>query len=320
MSGPVTAEDAPDRGSADVREHGDLEILPGREATVGAFGVRRVLPRRERRTVGAWCFVDHMGPAQVSEDRGLDIGPHPHIGLQTVTWLVSGEVLHRDSLGSEQVIRPGQLNLMSAGHGVSHSEEATGSYRGELHGVQLWVAQPAGTRDSPAAFEHHGELPRVEMGTVTVTVMVGRFAGQESPARRDTAHVAAELDLRPGPAVLPLDPSHEYGLVALDRPVEVGRRQLEPGHLGYLGIGRDEMALTSTGRSRALLIGGEPFPEPVLMWWNYVARDRSEIVAAHREWTAGGERFGRFRSPLPRIVAGPPPWSGKPGPPDPAAT
>ncbi len=309
MSGPLTADDAPDRPSAAVAEEADLEILPGRSATVGSFGVRRVLPRRERRTVGAWCFVDHMGPGPVTEDRGLDIGPHPHIGLQTVTWLVSGEVLHRDSLGSEQVIRPGQLNLMTAGHGVSHSEEATGSYRGVLHGVQLWVAQPAATRDGPAAFEHHGELPRVELGSATATVIVGELAGTVSPARRDTAHVGADLELRGGTSFVPLETSFEYGLVVLEGTVSVGDRPLPPGHLGYLGTGRDGCPLVTDGPARLLLIGGVPFPEPLLMWWNYVARDRAEIVAAHSEWTAAGERFGRFRSPLPRIDTRPPPWN-----------
>ncbi len=308
MSGPVNAEDAPDRRTLAVPAEHQMEVLPGRPATVGTFGVRRVLPRRERRTVGAWCFADHMGPSPVTEERGLDIGPHPHIGLQTVTWLLSGEVLHRDSLGSEQVVRPGQLNLMTAGRGVSHSEEATGSYRGLLHGVQLWVAQPSATRDGPADFEHHAELPRAELGAASVTVMVGGFAGVVSPARRDTDHVGAELDLRAGTAVIPLDASFEHAVVVLEGRVEVGGRQLEPGCLGYLGEGRDECALVTYGPARLLLLGGVPFPEPILMWWNYVARERSEIIAAHEEWSRAGERFGELRSPLSRIETAPPPW------------
>jgi redox-sensitive bicupin YhaK (pirin superfamily) len=138
---------------------------------VGKIRVRRSLPRRERRTVGAWCFVDHMGPASVTETVSIDVGPHPHTGLHTVTWLIEGEILHRDSLGSEQVIRPGQLNLMTASHGVAHSEEATGAYRGQLHGVQLWVAQPESTRHGTAAFEHHAELPRLELGRSEATIL-----------------------------------------------------------------------------------------------------------------------------------------------------
>ena len=149
MSGPVTPADAPP-----VAAHGDatarsVEVLESRASLVGELTVRRALPRRAHRTVGAWCFADHMGPATVTVERGIDIGPHPHIGLQTVTWLVAGEILHRDSLGSEQVIRPGQLNLMTAGDGVAHSEERTGRYAGEVHGIQLWVAQPSSTRCGP---------------------------------------------------------------------------------------------------------------------------------------------------------------------------
>ncbi len=207
------------------------------------------------------------------------------------------------------MIRPGQLNLMTAGHGVSHSEEASGSYRGELHGMQLWVAQPAATRNGPAAFEHHAELPRVDLGTGSATVIVGDYGGQASPARRDTSHVGLELSLRPGSAVLPLDPSFEYALVVMEGAVKIGPRAVEPGRLGYLGTARDELRVEAPVPTTALLLGGVPFPEPILMWWNYVARDRSEIVRAHEEWTAGAERFGTVRSPLSRIVTGPPPWS-----------
>src|SRR5919109_702671 len=132
MSGPVSTADIPADCATDRAETCEIEITDSRRAEVGSFVVRRALPRRARRTVGAWCFVDHMAPARVTETRGLDIGPHPHIGLQTVTWLVAGEVLHRDGLGSEQLIQPGQLNLMSAGHGLAHAEEATGRYRGDM--------------------------------------------------------------------------------------------------------------------------------------------------------------------------------------------
>src|SRR4051812_37031193 len=185
MSGPVEQEDAPlDDGPAPEPEAATVEITDSHTAQVGHFQVRRALPRRARRTVGAWCFVDHMGPATIDE-RGLGVAPHPHIGLQTVTWLLEGEALHRDSLGTEQVIAPGQLNLMTAGHGVSHSEEGTG-YRGGVEGVQLWVAQPSTTRDGPPAFEHHAELPHVELDHGTATILVGDFADAASPARRDT--------------------------------------------------------------------------------------------------------------------------------------
>jgi quercetin 2,3-dioxygenase len=301
MSGPVGTVDAPpgDARAGAVRA-ACVEITPSREAAVGAMPVRRALPRRERRTVGAWCFADHMGPELVTETQGLDIGPHPHTGLHTVTWLVAGEVLHRDSLGSEQVIRAGQLNLMTAGSGVTHSEEATGRYRGQLHGVQLWVAQPEATRHGPAAFEHHGELPQVELDNLVATVLVGSFAGAASPARRDTALVGVDAALQP---------AFEYALVVLEGEVRVGDQGVRPGQLGYLGQGREEVALSVRDPARVLLLGGEPFAEPVLMWWNFVARTREELDGAYRQWEAGDPRFGRLRSPLPRIPAPPPFWA-----------
>ena len=178
-----------------------VEVLVGREAAVGETPVRRLLPRRTRRTVGAWCFVDHMGPLPPESPPG-GIGPHPHTGLHTVTWLVEGELLHRDSLGSEQTIRPGQLNLMTAGHGVSHAEEPTGRHQG-LHGVQLWVAQPEATRHERPAFEHHEALPEVAFGAARATVLVGRLAGVASPARRDTDLIGVDLALPTGSAELP---------------------------------------------------------------------------------------------------------------------
>lgn len=249
-----------------------------------------------------------MGPALVTEQHGVDIGPHPHIGLQTVTWLFDGEILHRDSLGSEQLIRPGQLNLMTAGHGVSHAEEATGRYRGALHGMQLWVAQPDTTRHGPAAFEHHADLPSLELEHGAGKVIVGQLDDVTSPARRDSDHVGVELDLRRGTSVVPLDPAAEYALVLADGAVSVGGREIGPGGLGYLGMGRDELALSVTATGRGLLIGGIPLDQPLLMWWNFVARTRDEISAAYDDWTAANERFGTVDSRLARITTQPPLW------------
>jgi redox-sensitive bicupin YhaK (pirin superfamily) len=246
MSGPVGTVDAPPTDArASAVKPACVEITPSRESVVGAMRVRRALPRIGRRTVGAWCFADHMGPELVTETQGLDIGPHPHTGLHTVTWLVAGEVLHRDSLGSEQIIRAGQLNLMTAGEGVTHSEEATGRYRGQLHGVQLWVAQPEATRHGPAAFEHHAELPRVELGNAVATVLVGGFAGAVSAARHDTELVGVDAALWPGTGAWPLQPSFEHALVVLDGEVLVGEQVVRPGQLAYLGQGRDQVVLSA---------------------------------------------------------------------------
>ena len=308
MSGPLAAADAPTNAVAGAPSVCDVELIAGRDAQVGGVGVRRLLPRRARRMVGAWCFADHIGPAQVTRQRALDIGPHPHIGLQTVTWLLRGQILHRDSLRSEQLVRPGQLNLMTAGHGVSHSEETAGFYEGQLRGVQFWVAQPSTTRDAEPSFEHHAALPHVDLRNGRGTLLVGEFLAASSPARCDTDHVGVELDLTTGRCELPLDPEFEYAVIVLDGTVVVAGCPLDSSNLGYLGVGRDELQVDALGPGHVLLIGGRPFPEPVLMWWNYVGRTREEITEAHDAWLAGDRRFGRVASPLEPMHSPAPPW------------
>lgn len=308
MSGPLRTEDADLEPRADAPATPELEITPAREARVGSHRVRRALPRRSRRTVGAWCFLDHMGPATVTEPDGVGIGTHPHIGLQTVTWLLAGELLHRDTLGSEQPIRPGQLNLMTAGHGVAHAEEAT-PYRGTFQGVQLWVAQPEATRHDAPAFEHHAAIPRVELPRGIATVLVGELAGTHSPARRDTDHIGVDLDLWAGVSTIPLRPDHEHAVVVLDGTVTVAGETVAPGSLAYLGLGRDELDLEASDPVRALLVGGAPFESPVVMWSNFVGRTRDEMVAATDGWNTGADRFGEVDSRLDRIPAPSPPWT-----------
>lgn len=280
----------------------------GRLADVAGLPVRRMLPRRTRRTIGAWCFLDHFGPVPAAGPP-MQIGPHPHTGLQTVTWLLAGEVLHTDSLGSEQLIRPGELNLMTAGNGVAHAEEARSPSRSEKHGAQLWVAQPDATRHDSPAFEHHSELPDVDLGHLSAMVLVGEMGGAVSPARSDSRLIGAALDWRDdGSAVLPLEPSFEYGLIVFDGTVfdgtvSVEPEPLRPGTLIYLGRGRDKLELSAARSTRALLIGGEPFAEPLLMSWNFVARTRDEIDQARLDWMSGSDRFGPVASSLPRIPA-----------------
>src|SRR3954453_7608 len=302
MSGPVTITDAPavtDKGQA---EQSCVEVTESHEAVVGRFTVRGALPRRGRRTVGAWCFADHMGPADVTENSGLDVGPHPHMGLQTVTWLLAGEALHRDSLGSEQLIAPGQLNLMTAGGGVAHAEEATGSYSGRLQGIQLWVAQPEETRHGDAAFEHHAELPQLDLRGAEATVLVGELDGVVSPARRDTDLVGVDVAAESGADItLPVRRDFEHALVVLEGALTIGGTTLTPGHLGYLGRDRDEIPLHAEEGARALLLGGVPFPEPILMFWNFVARERSEMETAWRDWNDDTRRLGQVRPTLSRI-------------------
>jgi redox-sensitive bicupin YhaK (pirin superfamily) len=304
VSGPVTSQDTaaePAPGS-EVRPP-VAEVHDARESQVGGMTVRRSLPKARRRTVGAWCFVDHFGPLAVGPDGGLDIGPHPHTGLSTVTYLLDGQVLHRDSLGSEQVIRPGELNLMTAGHGLSHAEEPTGHYRGTLHGVQLWVAQPETTRHGDPAFEHHGELPRLDLPDASATVLVGALAGAVSPARSDTPLLGASLDLRAGSADLPLDPSYEHLALVLDGVLVLDDTPVHPGQSAYLGVGRPGVVLGAPDGARVLLLGGAPFDERIVMWWNFVGRSKDELAEAARQWAGAEERFGSVATALPRIPA-----------------
>ncbi|HET6772357.1 MAG TPA: pirin family protein [Acidimicrobiales bacterium] len=301
MSGPVTTEDVPPDAGCGTPHAPEVDLLPSRDATVGGLGVRRALPRRLRRTVGAWCFADHFGPA--AAPASMAVGPHPHTGLHTVTWLAEGEVLHRDSLGSEQLIRPGQLNLMTAGHGVAHAEETLPGFSGGLHGIQLWVAQPEATRHGAAAFEHHAELPSLALGPSVATVLVGELGGARSPARADTPLVGAELTTTGGPTVVPLAAGFEHALVMLDGTVAVGGETFGPGVLAYLGEGRDELRIEAPGPARALLLGGEPLAEQIVMGWNFVGRSHDEVERAGTDWNAGAERFGTVASALPRIPA-----------------
>ncbi len=249
-----------------------------------------------------------MGPSIVEGGPGLGIGPHPHIGLQTVTWLLAGEILHRDSLGFEQPIRPGQLNLMTAGGGVSHAEETPPGAPPDLHGIQLWVAQPEQTRHGEPAFEHHAELPVAELPGAVATVMVGEFAGALSPARRDTDHVGVDVALATGRSVLPLRPDYEHAIVVLEGAIGIGDEVVRPGTLAYLGEHRDELPLVVAEPTRLVLLGGVPFESPILMWWNFVGRTREEIDAATESWQRDDGRFGTVNSALARIPAIPTPW------------
>jgi quercetin 2,3-dioxygenase len=285
-----------------------MEILDSHHARVGAFDVRRALPQRKRRTVGAWCFADHMGPAQVSEESGLDIGPHPHTGLHTVTWLIDGQVLHRDSLGSEQVVKAGELNLMSAGAGIAHAEEATGQYRGQLEGIQLWVAQPEVTRHGPGAFAHASDLPRLEAGEASVTVFLGSLEGHSSPVAIDSDLLGAEIEVR-GRARLGLRRDFEYALIVPRGALHVRGDVVAPGHLALLPRGLDELDVVSLEATRAILIGGVPLEEPLFMWWNFVGRSREEIDAMRESWTRRDGRFGEVASALSPFSAPTPHWA-----------
>ncbi len=290
---PVQVSDAP---------AGHTELTTARIARVGDIEVRRLLPLRLRRSVGGWCFVDHYGPTSVDGVAGMRVPPHPHIGLQTVTWLLAGNVLHRDSLGSEQMIRPGQLNLMTAGQGIAHAEESPADHDPWLHGVQLWLALPDAARRVAPAFEHHRELPVLAVRGLRVTVFAGSLADVTSPARTFSPVVGAEVSAAGDTGgSLPLAPSHEYVIFVTSGQAAAGETELSPGRLLYLAPGRDSVALTARAGTRLLLLGGEPLGEPLLMWWNFVARTPDDITQAAQAWAGGqfGDVPGYRGVPMP---------------------
>ncbi len=281
-----------------------MELLDSRGATVGGTPVTRLLPKRAHRTVGPWCFADHFGPVDLgpapTRDGAMAVGPHPHIGLQTVTWLFAGEVLHTDSVGSEQLIRPGQLNLMSAGRGISHAEESPDDATGEMHGLQLWVAQPDATRWSEPEFQHLAELPVVELGEATATVLVGELAEARSSARADWPMIGTDVVVR-GEAEVPLDPTFEHAVLVMSGSPAVDGQHVPVGTTAYLAPGRPSVTLG--GPARVVILGGAPFESTIAMSWNFVARTTEEIDSAYADWAAAGARFGEVRSELARIPA-----------------
>ena len=218
----------------------------------------------------------------------MQVPPHPHTGLQTVTWLLEGEVHHQDSLGSEQRVRPGQLSLMTAGRGIAHAETSPADHPPTLRGVQLWVALPESDRHMAPAFEHHAELPVLRSAGLTATLIIGELAGERSPATAYTPLVGADVVVDPaGTGRLPLDPTFEHAVLALSAGVLVDGESTAEATLTYLGCGRRDLALTAgPAGGRLLLLGGAPFSEELLMWWNFVGRDHDEIVAFRNEWEA----------------------------------
>ena len=273
----------------------EVQVLKPRLVPLGgprAMTVRRTLPHRERSFVGAWCFVDHYGPDDVAGTSGMDVPPHPHTGLQTVSWLFAGEVEHRDSGGVHALVRPGEVNLMTSGRGIAHSEVSTPSTT-TLHGVQLWVVLPAADRQAARAFDHHA-APLVELAPgAWGRVFIGDLAGHHSPVRTFTPLLGAELTLAAGTRItLPVRPEHEHGLLVDAGPVTFCGQPLERGDLGIVDAGRTSLTIEAAEPARLLLIGGEPFEEEVVMWWNFIAGSHEEIAEVRRAWEERSARFG----------------------------
>ncbi len=275
-----------------------VQVLHPREVPLGgprALQVRRTLPLRQRSLIGAWCFVDHYGPETGPAAR-MDVPPHPHTGLQTVSWLFSGEVEHRDSGGVHATVRPGELNLMTAGAGICHSEVSVPSNAPEavLHGVQLWVALPDSDRDTGRDFAHYAPTP-VSLPGAVARVFLGELAGNRSPVRTFTSLLGAQIDLDPHGALdIDVDPEFEHGVLCDSGPVEMSGTRLEFGDLGYQGPGSSLLNLRNVGdrAARVLLLGGTPFTEEILMWWNFVGRSHEDILRYRQLWQDADERFG----------------------------
>jgi redox-sensitive bicupin YhaK (pirin superfamily) len=280
------------------------EVLQARDVDLGdGTKVRRLLPQRALRTVGPWCFADHYGPDDVVDSAGMQVPPHPHTGLQTVSWLLEGEIVHRDSLGSLQRVRPRELSLMTSGRGISHSEESPDDRPPVLYGVQLWVALPDETRGTDPGYEHHRDLPLVEHGPLTATVVLGEHAGAASPGTTYSRLVGLDVHVD-GDGVLPLDPGFEHAAFVLDGSATVDGQPLEVGGIVPLEPGRDALELSGED-SRVMVLGGVPLSEPLVLWWNFVCRSNEEVAAAREEW-ATGDRFGEVVGyPGPRLAAPP---------------
>jgi redox-sensitive bicupin YhaK (pirin superfamily) len=298
-------------------------VLHPREVPLGgprAIKVRRTLPQRERSLIGAWCFADHYGPHDLRGGTGMDVPPHPHTGLQTVSWLFSGGVEHRDSAGVHAMVRPGELNLMTAGAGICHSEVSTPATT-VLHGVQLWVALPDSDRDTGRDFAHYVPQPRSVSGA-TMRVFLGELAGDRSPVHTFTPLLGAQLDLDPGARLtLDVDPVFEHGVLLDQGSVEVAGMTLEVADLAFQAAGNNCLEVVSRGPSpaRVVLLGGPPFPEQLVMWWNFVGRSHEDIAAYRQMWEDHDDRFGAVHGyrgtrlpapPLPNATLRPRPNPG----------
>ncbi len=268
----------------------DVEVLMPREVPLGglrAMTVRRTLPQRSRSLIGAWCFADHYGPDAVAQSGGMAVAPHPHTGLQTVSWLFSGEIEHRDSIGSHAMVRPGELNLMTAGRGIAHSEVSTAA-TSVLHGMQLWVALPAAARNTNPAFEHYAPTAR-ELEGGQASVFLGTLAGETSPVRTFSPLLGAEITVEPGATLsFEVELSFEHGVIVDLGTVDLCGTGLVRSELGYLAPGRSALELCNPGDepARVLLLGGEPLGEQILMWWNFVGRSDREIRGYREQWQA----------------------------------
>lgn len=282
--------DDPILGDARSCEAIEKVIVP-RTHDLGGFQVRRALPAIGQRMVGPFIFFDQMGPAEFHLGEGLDVRPHPHIGLSTVTYLFDGEIMHRDSLGTALAIKPGAVNLMTAGRGIVHSERtglearATGP---KLYGIQAWLALPKTHEETAPQFKHHGapELPRIVEGGKRISLIMGSAYGQTSPVQFPWEALYAEAVLSPG-SILPLDPDYEERAVYIvSGKIDIAGEEFGAGQLLVFKPG-DRISILAVDQSRVMLVGGEPMDGQRYIWWNFVSSSKERIEQAKQEWKTG---------------------------------
>lgn len=283
-----------------------FERFPAHQTSLGTLEILRALPVRQKRLVGPWCFLDRFGPLSFSDAKPMDVAPHPHMGLQTVSWLLQGEIVHNDSLGNEALLRSGGVNVMTSGASIAHAEETPPQNSGQLNGVQLWIALLDADRHGEASFQHIKEVPIVEQSGGRVSVFAGSVSGCSSPAKHFSPILGADIAVHTTARMeLQLEPSFEHAAMLMTGDAEIDGQAIDATSLWYLGTNRTSIELKSRNGCRVLLLGGPPFPEKILMWWNFVARTSDEIAQARSDWQHH-QRFGPVKAYRgPRLDAPP---------------
>ncbi|WP_256749399.1 pirin family protein [Mesorhizobium sp. Mes31] len=280
----------PQAGDAFASDQIELMVIPNAK-DIGGFQVRRALPTAKRRLVGPFIFFDRMGPAILRAGQALDVRPHPHIGLSTVTYLFDGKIRHRDSLGTEMVIQPGDVNLMTAGRGIVHSERTPEELRGapmSISGLQTWLALPDGKEEVAPVFENTGAmlLPEIDAEGVSGRVVIGDFQGMRSPVRAHSDTLYADLRLAPGASVkIPAD-AEERAIYTLEGEVAISGDVFPPERLLVFRPG-DEIVVSSQGGAHFMLFGGASLGSQRYIWWNFVSSSKERIEQAKQEWKTG---------------------------------
>ena len=263
-----------------------MTVLPPRTVkltTRTGTEIRRNLPHKDLRMIGAWCFVDHFGPTDQVD--AMSVAAHPHAGLQTVSWLFEGDIEHRDSLGSIQRITPGQLNIMTSGSGIAHSELST-EFANQLHGVQLWVALPDVARHTTPLFDHYADLPHFSEGLLSIRLFAGELLRRTAQTRTFSELLGAEIRTTGGTSSLPVNSHFEHGVLAASGSLTINGEFIEEGALGYFPAGLSTLEINADEDCLLILLGGAPFDEEILMWWNFIARTQEEIEALRNDWNS----------------------------------